>query len=89
MLSRPVLHFYRESTKYCEGYSSYRADTKSNKIQEGEKKTPKVRKPELSFLYAHFVTSCSTFLQSKSKNIQRVLDLQSEHKNKLKRKKGR
>ena len=28
--SRPVLHFYQVSTNYCEGYSSYRVDKKSN-----------------------------------------------------------
>ena len=30
MLSCPVLHFYQVSSKYSEGYSSYRADMKSN-----------------------------------------------------------
>ena len=30
MSSHPALHFYQVSSKYCDGYSSYRADTKSN-----------------------------------------------------------
>ena len=51
MSSCPYLHFYQVSSKYCEGYSSYRLDMKSNSKQE-EEITPKVRKPELSFLYA-------------------------------------
>ena len=57
--------------------------------QEGEMITPKVRKPELSFLYAMQQTfsACSTFLISKIKIIQRVLDLQSRHEIKLKHKK--
>ena len=28
-VTRPVLHFYRVPSKYSDGYSSYRADTKS------------------------------------------------------------
>ena len=35
--SHPVLHFYQVSSKYCEGYSSYRADRKSNSnIRRGD-----------------------------------------------------
>ena len=45
-LSLPTINFHQ----YCEGSSSYRADTKSIQTQEREI-TPKVRKPELSFLY--------------------------------------
>ena len=50
MSSCPVLHFCQVPSKYSKGYSSYRADEKyiSNKTKEI---TPKVRKPELSFLY--------------------------------------
>ena len=54
MSSGPVLHFCQVPSKYSKGYSSYRAVEKSisNKTKEV---TPKVRKPELSFLY---VTCC-------------------------------
>ena len=50
MSSCPVLHFYQVPSKYSKGYSSYRADKKSisNKIKA---ETPKVRKPELSFVH--------------------------------------
>ena len=49
--SGPVLQFYQVPSKYSKGYLSYRADPKSilNKTKEI---TAKVRKPELSFLYA-------------------------------------
>ena len=49
--SGPVLHFCHVPWKYSTGYSSYRADTKSfsNKTK-GD--IPKVRKAEVSFLYA-------------------------------------
>ena len=48
--SCPILHFYQVSSKYCEGYSSCRADAKSNSNTRREI-SEKVRKPELSFLY--------------------------------------
>ena len=41
--------------------------------------TPKVRKTELSFLYATRRLVCSTFLESIIKIFQRVFDLQSGH----------
>ena len=58
--------------------------------QEGEI-TPIVRKPELSFLYTtqHVISSCSSFLPSKIKIIQSVLELQSRHEIKFKNKKVR
>ena len=48
--SGPVLHFCQVLSKYSKGYSSYRTDEKSisNKIKGDN---PKVRVPELSFLY--------------------------------------
>ena len=49
--SGPVLHFCQVPSKYSKGYSSYRAEGKSISNKQREK-TPKVRKPELSFLYA-------------------------------------
>ena len=49
--SGPVLHFCQVPSKYSKGYSSYRAGEKSN-LNKTKKITPKVRKPELSFLYA-------------------------------------
>ena len=44
-LSRPVLHFDQVPSKYSEGYSSYRADTKSisNKTKENNFKSKKTR----------------------------------------------
>ena len=66
--SHPILHFYQVSSKYCEGYSSYKADKKS-KTQEGET-TPKVR---VVILVGNRWSACSTFLPSKIKIIQRVL----------------
>ena len=53
--SHTVLYFYLVPSKYSEGFSSYRADTKSmdNHCQILQREiTPKVRKAELSFLYA-------------------------------------
>ena len=43
--SCPVLHFYQVSSKYCEGYSSCRADTKSNlnTRREDKSKSKKAR----------------------------------------------
>ena len=49
MSSRPVLHFYQVSSKYFEGYLSYRADTTSKNQTQGREITPKVRKSELFF----------------------------------------
>ena len=45
MLSSPVLHFYQVPSKYSEGYSSYRANTKyfSNKTKGSNFKSKKVR----------------------------------------------
>ena len=51
-VSRPVQHFCQIPSKYSEGYSSYRTDTKSISKTKGREITWKVRKPELSFLYA-------------------------------------
>ena len=52
MSSHPVLHFYLVSSKYSEGYSCNRVNTKSNSNQTGGGGvTTKVRKPKLSFLY--------------------------------------
>ena len=51
MSSGPVLHFCQVSSKYSKGYSSYRRDTKSFSNKQ-RVITPKVRKPELSILYA-------------------------------------
>ena len=48
--SDPVLHFCQVPSKYSKGYSSYRADTKSS--NKTRVITPKVKKAELSFLYA-------------------------------------
>ena len=50
MLSGPVLHFCKVSSKYSKGYSSYRTDTKSfsNKTKGDYSKSKKGR---LSFLY--------------------------------------
>ena len=45
--------------------------------QEGEM-TPKVRKTKVSFLYEHIVSSFSTFLPSKIKIIQRVLNYRAD-----------
>ena len=44
-LSRPVLYFYQVSSKFCEGHSSYRADTKSksNTRRGHNRKSKKVR----------------------------------------------
>ena len=41
----PILHFYQVSSKYYEGYSSYRADKKSisNKTKEDNSKSKKAR----------------------------------------------
>ena len=41
----PVLHFYQVSSKYCDGYSSYSAETKfiSNKTKGNDFKSKKVR----------------------------------------------
>ena len=51
--SHPVLHFYQVPSKYSEGYSSFRADTKSSSNKtKGNNSKSKIRKPELSFLYA-------------------------------------
>ena len=50
MLSCPVLQFYQVPSKYFEGYSSYRADTKSISKTKQKQIIPKVRKPQLSFL---------------------------------------
>ena len=49
--SDPVLNFCQVPSKYSKGYSSYRADEKSISNKQREI-TPKVRKAELSFLYA-------------------------------------
>ena len=49
--SGPVLHFCQVPSKYSKAYSSYRADTKSFSNKQ-RVITPKVRKPELSILYA-------------------------------------
>ena len=45
MSSRPVLHFYQVPSKYSEGYSSYRVDTKSisNKTKGNNSKSKKAR----------------------------------------------
>ena len=98
--SGPVLHFY-QVPKYSKGYSSYRVDKKFYANAESNWINPKnnvpaptpcgggvvgggyIRKPELSFL------SASTFLPSKIKVIQNVLELQNRHKIKSKHKKGR
>ena len=49
--SHPVLHFYQVPSKYSKGCSSYRADTNLFQIKQ-RVITPKVRRPELSILYA-------------------------------------
>ena len=72
------VHFYQVSSKYSEGYSSYRVDKKSisNKTNGDNSKTKK----ELSFLYK---TCCLVlfYISTKyHKNIPRVFDLQSQHK---------
>ena len=50
--SGPVLHFCQVPSKYSKGYLSYRVDTKSFFQRKQKVLTPKVRKPELSILYA-------------------------------------
>ena len=50
-LSCPVLHVNQIPSKYSKGYSSNRADIKSISKTKQRAITPKVRKPELSFLY--------------------------------------
>ena len=82
MLSQPVLHFYQIPSRYSKGYSSYRADINSTSKTKQRERTPKVRKPLLSFLHA--TRSCSTFLPSTIKIFRRVFTLQSEHKIKFK-----
>ena len=62
---------------------TYRADTKSkdNHSQTYQrKKTPKVRKAELSFLYATRRLVLFYISTKYHKNIQRVFDLQNGHK---------
>ena len=75
-LSGPVLHFCQVPSKYSKGYSSYRADTKFFQIKQ-RVILPKVRKPELSILYA----TCHLFLIYIStkyhQNIPKVFKLQS------------
>ena len=50
--------------------------------------TAKVRKTELSFLYANVVPSCSTFLSSTIKIFQMIFELQSGHEIYFKQNKG-
>ena len=49
--SHPILHFYQIPSKYSEGYSSLRANTKSILKTKQREITQEVRKSELSFLY--------------------------------------
>ena len=80
-LSCYVLHFYQV---YCEGYSSYKADTKSN--SNTREITPKESQSCHSCMQ-HVIWSCSTFLPFIIKIFGRVFVLQSRHKIKLKHKK--
>ena len=76
MSSNPVLHFYQASSKYCEEYSSYRADTKSNSnTRRGDESKGK---------NAILVRNTSSppvlhFYQIKIKMTQNVLELQKGH----------
>ena len=79
--SYPALHSYQVSSKYCEGYLSYKADTKSNSnIRRGDNSNSKKVRVVIPVLH---------YLPSKIKIIQRVLELQSGYKIKFKHKKGR
>ena len=51
-LSCPVLHIYQIPSKYSKGHLCYRVDTKSISQTKQREITPKVRKAQLSFLYA-------------------------------------
>ena len=83
--SNPVLYFYQVSSKYCKGYSDYRADTKSNSnTRRGDKS--KSKKASYHSCTQHVVLSYSTFLPSKIKIIRQVLELQSGHEIKFKHK---
>ena len=74
--SRPALHLYQASSKYSEGYSRYRAETRNQiQTQEGEI-TPKVKKPKLSFLYVTSSGAVLNYYQVSSK-YSRVFDLRS------------
>ena len=72
--SHPVLHFCEITSKYSEGYSSYRADTKSISKTKQMEITPKERKPELSFLsvMCHLILFCisTKYRQNVLKGIQ-------------------
>ena len=80
--SRPVPHFYQVSSKSSEGYSTYRAHcTITVKYNKG--RTPKVRKSELSFLYAthRLILFCiSTKYHQNIQKVERIFELQSGHK---------
>ena len=61
-----------------------------NQIQTQEREiTPKVRKPELSFLYAKYPLVLFYISTKYIQIIQRVLEFQSGHEIKFKHKKGR
>ena len=55
-LSRPVLHFYQVSSKYCVGYLSYRVDTesKSNTRRGDNSRSKKAR----VVILVHNTSSC-------------------------------
>ena len=61
--SSPALHFYQVPSKYSEGCSSYRADTKSisNKTKGDNSKS---KEANVVIIVCHVILSCSTFLPS-------------------------
>ena len=74
-LFHPVLHFYQVS-KYCEGYSSYRADTKSNSNTRGG--NSKSKKATVVILLCNRSSHpVLHFYQVKFKSSKRVRELQS------------
>ena len=79
-LSHPVLHFYLVPSKYSEGYSSYRADTKSisNKTKGNNSKSKKARVVILvatSHLILFYIST------KYHKNIQKGIRLKEQERN--------
>ena len=74
MPSCPVLHFYHISSKCCEEYLSYRADTKSNSnTRRGGNSQKYLKKASVVILVSNTLSHLSTFLPSKIKIIQTIL----------------